>query len=232
MSRLHRELPSCWNCGSTMRFRAIVHLLSEELLGAELLLPDFPKRPWRGVGLSDWEGYARPLAEKWQYTNTFYHCEPFLDITTIPPKMEGTLDFLIASDVFEHIAPPITVAFENARRLLKPGGLFILTVPYVREGRTQEHFPELFRYEIVEREGRPILNNITRDGRHQQFDELVFHGGEGVNLELRMFSEGDILDTLTAVGFTDIRIHHEPCYRHGIIWLEDRHLPFTARVPL
>lgn len=229
---LHRELRSCWHCGATVRFRAIVHLLAQELLSEDLLLPDFPKREWRGVGLSDWDGYARLLAEKWQYSNTFYHCEPFLDITTVTPEMEGSLDFLIASDVFEHIVPPVAVAFENARRLLKPGGLFILTVPYMREGKMQEHFPELFRYEIVEEEGRHVLKNITQDGRSQRFTELVFHGGEGLNLELRMFSEGAVLDALREAGFTEMQIRREPCYRHGIIWLEDRHLPFTARAPL
>ena len=228
---LHRELRSCWYCGSTVRFRAIVHLLAEELLKEDLPLPDFPKHAWCGVGLSDWEGYARPLAEKWQYTNTFYHCEPFLDITDIPREMKKTLDFLIASDVFEHIIPPVAIAFENARQLLKPGGLFILTVPYVLKGETQEHYPELFDYEILEESGHYTLNNVTHNGQKQCFTELVFHEGEGLNLELRMFSREGVLKALHEAGFENIQIHHKPCYRHGIVWLEDQHLPITARAP-
>lgn len=228
---LHRELRSCRGCGSTVRFRAIVHLLAQELLDDDVMLPDFPVRALAGVGLSDWEGYAAPLAARWQYTNTFYHCEPFLDITSIDLEQEGTLDFLISSDVFEHIVPPVSVAFENAWRLLKPGGVLILTVPYVRDGDTQEHFPDLFRYEILEENGNYVLYNETSTGVQQRFNDLVFHAGEGVNLEMRMFSEGAVLAALEEAGFVDIQIRREPCYEHGIIWLEDRHLPFTARKP-
>ncbi len=44
----------------------------------------------------------------------------------LDPKLEGQLDFVISSDVFEHVPPPVDIAFENTRRMLRPGGLFVL----------------------------------------------------------------------------------------------------------
>jgi SAM-dependent methyltransferase len=121
--------------------RAMIHLLSQALFGRGIALFDFPiRKDIRGIGLSDWIGYAAPLAQKLNYTNTFYHQEPRLDITDIDPSLEETLDFLIATDVFEHIAPPISVAFENSHKLLKPTGVFILTVPYGKDAVPVQDF--------------------------------------------------------------------------------------------
>ena len=229
---LGRETPTCPGCGSTVRMRAMVSTLSKELFGSSLTLADFPSRPdLRGMGLSDWDRYAIPLAAKLGYINTFYHQEPRLDIDAIDPALESSLDFLIASDVFEHVPPPISIAFENARRLLRPGGVFVFSVPYSKEGETREHFPELHRWEIVVRGGRKVLINITKDGSEQIFSDLIFHGGDGSTLEMRVFSESSLLQDFERAGFQDIRIWHEPEHRHGICWQEDWSLPLSARTP-
>ncbi|MGH9903496.1 MAG: hypothetical protein ACRD68_16940, partial [Pyrinomonadaceae bacterium] len=79
-------------------------MLSTELFGESLALTDFPeRRDISGIGMSDWDGYAAPLALKLGYQNTYYHQEPKLDITSIEPALESTLDFIISSDVFEHV---------------------------------------------------------------------------------------------------------------------------------
>jgi len=233
ISELGRERASCPVCGSTVRMRAIVHLLSRELYGESLTLPDFPVRPdIRGMGLSDWEGYAVPLAHKLNYINTHYQQEPRLDITDIDPALSGTLDFLISSDVFEHVAPPVSIAFANAAKLLKPGGVMIFTVPYFASGATKEHFPDLHEYEISQKGGRYVLVNVTEDGRKQLYEDLVFHGGEGFTLEMRMFSRSSLLDAFSEAGFNKVKIHHEPDFIHGIYWHEwheEGGLPITAR---
>jgi SAM-dependent methyltransferase len=227
---LGRETPSCAMCGSTVRMRAIIYLLSQALFGCSIALPNFPiRKDIRGIGLSDWIGYAIPLAQKLNYTNTFYHQEPRLDITAVDPAWEGTLDFLISTDVFEHIAPPVSVAFVNVHKLLKPNGVFIFTVPYGKDAETEEHFPELFQYEIVEREGKQLLKNITRDGREQIFENLKFHGGEGATLEMRLFSESALLKELAHAGFRAVKTHAEPDWVHGVYWAHDWSLPMTAR---
>ena len=227
---LGRETPSCPSCRSTVRMRGIVHLLSMELFGESLPLSRFPAKPdIVGIGLSDWEAYAVPLARRLGYRNTYYHQEPRLDITAIDPALEGTLDFLISTDVFEHIAPPVGVAFENCFRLLKPKGVMIFSVPYVLEGETVEHFPELHQYEVVDGPGGRVLRNVTRDGREQLFDSLVFHGGVGDTLEMRLFSESSLMLDLARAGFTQVTAQRAPCFEHGIYWWNDSSLLMTVR---
>src|SRR5439155_25856884 len=107
LAELERDKSSCSHCGSTVRARSIVHVLSIELFGQSLALPDFPVRgDLRGLGMSDWDGYAIPLAAKLDYQNTYYHREPRLDITHIDAELEGQFDFIISTDVFEHVPPP------------------------------------------------------------------------------------------------------------------------------
>jgi ribosomal protein S14 len=62
---LSREQTSCHHCGATVRRRAIIYVLSVELFGESLAIPNFPKRSdIKGIGMSDWAGYAVPLAKK------------------------------------------------------------------------------------------------------------------------------------------------------------------------
>lgn len=104
---LARESPSCGGCGSTVRMRFMVHALSCALFGRSLALPDFPvDASLLGVGMSDWLGYADPLSRKLGYKNTYYHKEPRLDITNISEKDLASVDFVLSTDVFEHVCPP------------------------------------------------------------------------------------------------------------------------------
>lgn len=232
---LTREAGTCAHCGSTVRMRAIVHLVTSELLGESMALPDIKTRhaDISGIGMSCWVGYAERLAEKFDYTNTYYHQKPLLDITDVDPALESSLDFIVSSDVFEHVAPPVSVAFKNAYRLLKPNGVFIFTVPYGYPGKpgvpTLEHFPDLYKYELLKKDGKQILRNVTRNGEIQQFEELVFHGGAGKTLEMRIFSESALLDELKNAGFDSIKIHNETKLEFGIAWQYPWALPITAR---
>lgn len=176
-------------------------------------------------------GYTGLLSQKIGYRNTYYDREPRFDITApLDLKTEGTLDFLVSTEVFEHVAPPVSRAFENARRLLKPTGVMIFTAPYTLETATREHFPDLYQYEMIVRKGQdPFLKNITQDGREQIFDHLVFHGGVGSTLEMRVFSLDGLMAELEQAGFTNIKIHSEPCWEFGIYWSQAWSLPLTAR---
>ena len=123
-----------------MRLRALIHLLSVELFGRSLPLPGFPKlKAIRGLGMSDKDCYNGLLAEKFDYTNTFYDREPRLDFTESHPELAGQYDFILSADVLEHIAPPVERALrgsaahaEAARlsrhhRVLQSGGPFART---------------------------------------------------------------------------------------------------------
>jgi SAM-dependent methyltransferase len=231
-STLGREDASCAGCGSSVRLRAVVHLLSKSLFGESLPLKDFPKRPdLVGFGLSDWSMYAHELSRRLRYINTFYHVAPRLDITCVPEVLAGTADFLIASDVFEHVLPPVEVAFQGARRLLKDGGVFVFSVPFdTRDGGTLEHFPHIHDFRVEKgSDGEYRLHNCRRDGVEESFGGLVFHGGPGSTLEMRVFTLRDILGHFRNAGFTDVHVDGEPEPRWGIYWTSPCSLPLVAR---
>jgi|HubBroStandDraft_5_1064220.scaffolds.fasta_scaffold07901_4 SAM-dependent methyltransferase len=216
---MSREHWSCANCSSTVRWRSIIHVLSVELFGESLALCDFPtKKDICGVGLSDWRGYASRLKKRLAYTNTYYHKPPFLDIANIDESQHNLYDFIISSDVFEHVCPPVSRVFENACRLLKPGGVLILTVPYV-EGETAEHFPDTREFSLVQREGQYVLLGNTSDGRTEEFTNLTFHGGPGTTVEFRVFGKDALVRDCKNAGFEPIRIHSESLERFGIVWI-------------
>jgi SAM-dependent methyltransferase len=234
LDQLSRETVSCATCHSTPRTRALVRLCAQELVHDDVPFPELPtRRDLRGLGMSDPENCRSRLASKFAYENTYFHQAPFLDISAeIEPDRLGQYDFVISSEVFEHVVPPVARAFTNVFRLLKPGGLFILTVPYGTQAATIEHFPELHQFTVTQVQDKYILTNVTRAGKTERFDELVFHGGPGATLEMRVFAEADLERQLAAAGFTEITIHRQPYFRYGIWWPQPWSWPISARKAL
>lgn len=226
-----REYQSCGYCRSSLRMRSVMHALSLELFGRAMTLPEFPEdKSIAGLGMSDWEGYADRLKSKLGYVNTFYHTEPRLDITNVPETAAGTQRFLISSDVFEHIpVSALDAAFSNSRKLLRPDGVFIFTVPFVKEGETREHFPRMHDFRIIETNGKRFLYNRTVSGEEEIFDDLCFHGGDGMTLEMRMFSEPDLKRRLHEAGFSSVRVYTDHVPDYGILWPMDWAVPIAAR---
>jgi SAM-dependent methyltransferase len=229
---LAREVKSCSRCSSSPRTRALIRALSTGLFQQNLIICEFPDRKdLKGLGFTDTESYARRLAQKFDYVNTYFHQEPRLDIASddIAPDHRETYDFIISSEVFEHVIPPIQAAFEHVHQMLKPGALFVLTVPYGHQPDIIEHFPELYEFSIVQQDGVFELHNITRSGSCQTFRDLVFHGGRGSTLEMRVFSFSGLLQLLHAAGFESVTVHSTPDFRHGIWWPQPWSLPITAK---
>jgi SAM-dependent methyltransferase len=226
---LSREAATCSACASNVRTRGIVQALSMELFGLNLTLPDFPRvKSLRGIGTSDSSQYANRLGEKFDYRNTFYDREPRFDIAR-PVAEEAAYDFLISSEVFEHVPPPVETAFENACRLLKPGGVLVLTVPYSIEPAMTEHFPDLHEFGLVDLGGRLALVNRTKKGEVQVFENVVFHGGRGSTLEMREFTESSLKALLTSAGFGEVHIYAQDFRPFGIVRQEAWSLPIAAR---
>jgi hypothetical protein len=113
--------------------------------------------------------------------------------------------------------------------MLKPNGVLFLTVPYSLEATTTEHFPELHDFSVTALRDHWILLNRTQDGRLQTFDNLVFHGGPGSTLEMRVFNEQSLKDLLRNAGFASIRIAGEACLEYGILPDDPWSLPIAAR---
>jgi SAM-dependent methyltransferase len=207
----------------------MVHLLTSELLGRSSVLADIRRSPdLRGIGLSDSITYAEPLSRKFAYANTHFDAKPTLDIANVTPEHYARYDFIIASDVFEHVAPPVSRAFTNARRMLKSGGVLIFSVPFMLTGDTIEHFPELHEYRLTETPEGWRLENRTADGRRQTFGDLVFHGGLGATLEMRQFSRAGLEGEFAAAGFSRMRVADEVLLPYGIYWPEPWSVPMVA----
>ncbi len=235
-SRFHRELALCSMCGSNARFRGIIHVLGG-LIGYDgyECLRKWPRqRKITGLGMSDWPRYAGLLAEKFRYENTFYDRDPRLDIQQPAMEQQRKYDFVISSDVFEHILPPLQQGFDNLRLLLKPGGVLVFSVPTTHGSKTVEHYPNLHEYEILPFQGRKILVNRTRAGILETYDNPVFHGGEGATLEMRLFCEADVVARLGEAGFENIVVHDRPWLPAGFYWPElpsaDPAVPFYAYI--
>lgn len=227
-----REKASCPHCQSSVRTRSIPYLLSLALYDRAMPTCEFPvDRKISGLGLSDSLAYSKRLEDKFNYQNTYYHQEPFLDITSPPLLLRGMCDFLISSEVFEHVHPPVEAAFNGAFFLLKPGGTLVLTVPFRLSNETTEHFPELHEFEIVGEGATRTLINRTHDGRVQEFTDLKFHGGIGNTLEMRLFCRADLIGQLERAGFTDIFVMEKSAPEWGILYPQPWSTPILARRP-
>jgi SAM-dependent methyltransferase len=176
------ELSSCNACGSNVRFRWLVHRLSLALFGHSLLLPEFPTcKSIKGIGLTDPQAIAAILSERFTYRNTYLTTEPQLDIRCDPSPF-GELDFLISSEVFEHVEPPVARAFANAARILKPSGLLLLTAPWVWDGDPGTAIPELYDWRLSREEDRYVIINRRMDGQVECYWDMAFDGSPGPSL--------------------------------------------------
>ena len=235
VKQLGREVPSCSRCDSTPRLRAMARCLSVATTGEAKRLDELPKT-LRGIGLSDHPRMATFLSKYLDYQNTAFHQEPLLDITRPTPDRLSQYDFLLSSDVFEHVVPPVQLAFDGAFAVLKPGGWFILSVPCMPTGTadsTTEHFPDLHEWTIERNEtGERTLSNVTNTGERQLFSNLVYHGGDGETLEMRLFEERSLIRNLEIAGFDQISVRDESDLSCGIAWGNQRFsVPVIARRP-
>lgn len=224
-----REVAGC-ACNSTVRLRGLAALLTREIFGVPLALPDLPPmKGLRGFGMSDPPNLAAQLEQKFDYTNTFYHQPPTIDIVNPPETEWGRYDFIVSSEVMEHVPPPVEHAFANLHRLLKPNGVLVLTVPYGIGMPPREHFPELHQFALASPGGRTVLVNRRRDGSTEVFEDLCFHGGDGSTLELRVFNEDKLREVLSGAGFSEVRIASENVPEFGVDHAETWSLPIVAR---
>lgn len=110
-------------------------------------------------------------------------------------------------------------AFDNLQRILRPGGFTVFTVPWAPDGHTREHYPNLHEWKIIERENRRVLINRTRDGIIEEFENPVFHDGAGQVLEMRLFSQNDLVAHFRNAGFEQVEIAAvEENLEYGIAW--------------
>jgi SAM-dependent methyltransferase len=228
---LTREAVSCSRCGSNVRYRGLIHVLSLELFGVSMTLPEFPRvKSLRGMGTTDAPEYASRLGEKLDYRNTFFTREPRFDLVNPPAGDFGKFDFITSSEVIEHVLPPVETAFRNAYDLLKTNGVLVFTVPYSIEKSMTEHFPDIHEFGFAQVGDGVVMVNRTKSGEVQVFEKPIFHGpGPGKALEMREFTETDLKNILTGAGFANYRIYTEDYLPYGVVYSEAWSLPIAAR---
>jgi hypothetical protein len=222
--------PATCACGSNVRTRALIHLLSMELFNQSLTLAGFPRlKAIRGLGMSDHQGYARILEDKFDYTNTYYDRDPRFDFTAAHPDLHGRYDFILSADVIEHIAPPVERALAECRMLLKPHGVLGITVFCHPSDKLREHYPQLDQYRVVPLGDSEVLINRRADGTLEITDNLVFHGGTGATLEMREYGQTPLQQQLIGAGFREVHFLTENIPAIGIYFDSDVSQPLIAR---
>lgn len=218
-----REAGNCPRCHCYSRLRAMVLAVMEQTAAKWPVLDECkPMQEIKGLGCSDSDTYSLRLARAFDYTNTFYDRKPRLDLMDVDwsEYTESGYDFVTCTDVLEHVPPPVSKAFANLFRLLKPGGVLVMSVPTTDEPDTKEHFPNLSEWEVVEEsdsEGvHRVLVGKNTDGSDVRCDDLCFHGGEGFTLEMRVFSRDGLIRSLKEAGFEIRKIYDQPAYEYGI----------------
>ena len=230
----HREGGNVF--GLNCRLRAIIYVLTNVIKCDKILNNVTPNKNIKGIGMSDAPNLASALSKKFNYINTFYHTEPFLDIYNNDHLSRyNNLDFIISSDVFEHISPypNIQIAFDNLFKMLKTGGHIIFSVPFIYDNY-YEHFPSLYKYsiELDNLKNKYYIQNRTIDGKDEILDkcktpsgeisDLCFHGGPGSTLEMRIFTQDVLIKHLKDSGFKEITFYNPndkiDMQEYGIFW--------------
>lgn len=219
-TKILREGKLCTGCGSSGRAQAISYCLAKYVFHEDVPLSQVKKnKNIRIVGLSDGPTYSAELAKKCHYVNTYYHTEPYLDITDPQEEHIGQYDALISADVFEHVLGHPSHAFRGSNKVLKMGGILILTVPFVNLGDHKEHYPGLQNYTSEQLpDDRWVAHLEYAGGLNTTEQEPCFHGGPGKTLEVRLFNRARIEEELFWAGFRNIEVHTENMPERGINW--------------
>ena len=211
-----REGTNCFWCKATSRDRAM--LLNIHLAFFSKLLKN-PKRLPKIIGVSDGQLIETILKKVYQsnYQNYHYHQTPKLDITRVPSDLHCSADIVSCTEVLEHVAPPVNLAFLGLRLLLREKGTLVLSVPHSdASGVHVEHFPELIDSELLLGENPRLVGKLS-DGERVEFSNLVFHGGIGSTLEYRVFSFNSLRHQVLDAGFTKFQLNRN-FKSFGIYW--------------
>lgn len=186
-----RERMTCPRCAMNNRHRAMVHLAAE-FLGltaqsriylTEQLSPIYVAMSARYPRLVGSE-FLGPDVERGIVNASGIRHE---DVTrlTFP---DASLDAVLTFDVLEHV-PDYRKALAECARVLAPGGVLLLSVPFMENAHETR-----------------VRASLTADGRIEHHHAPAYHGdpvrpGEGV-LCFQEFG-WDLLDSLRDAGFTD-----------------------------
>jgi len=223
----HRERALCPCCGVNARLRGVIlgvlRAVAADPLRPLHTLP--PRREIRAVGISDHPACAAAFAEAFDYTNTFFHCDPLLDICDAAAAARfGGCDLVVCSDVIEHTLRPPAVTIANLLAMLRPGGALVLSAPTFRIPATIEWYGGVTGFTIA-REAEGFAVHWT-DLRGQTLIDRrpIFHGGPGTVLEMRVIAADDLLDVARRLAASVEVLAFAPAW--GYAWRFVREFPY------
>ena len=190
-----RESLVCAGCGTNARQRAVAALLLEDgaPTGKTYLTEQaspFHRALRRRVPDLVGSEYARSRWRRWRlrawlWRHGVFERLRFGDVTALP-FATASFDAALSLDVLEHV-PDYRAALREFARVLRPGGLCVLSVPL-----------------YVDRESTETLARIDADGRVEHLQPPEYHGdplGGGV-LCFHHFG-WDLLAAMREAGFSD-----------------------------
>jgi len=127
----------CTRCGSIPRERALMAAI-------EMYRPE-----WRGLTIHEASPAQRGVSPLLRVQAPGYSCSYFDETRPLGISLpefgaqnenlesmtfaDGSFDMFITQDVFEHVFDPV-LAIREIARVLKPGGIYLMTVPLVNRG--------------------------------------------------------------------------------------------------
>jgi len=192
-----RETYECPTCRSSLRYRAQAAAILQAFAEQEVstLLELFATAKWRSLDIYEpgiVGSYRKYLKSNPRYVQSFYwadvplgqsrngmRCEDLMQLTFA----DASFDLVITSDIFEHIRKP-SIAFRELRRILRPGGFHIFSVP------AQEPLAK-----------KSVARVDTSSAEDVFILPAVYHGSGdgGKSLVYTDFGQ-DVLDTLNDLG--------------------------------
>jgi SAM-dependent methyltransferase len=185
----------CPVCRSQVRHRILVAMLDglanspglseTALLSGKDILHFAPERQLRD----------RIKAAAQSYTAADYErgdCDLQLDMSAMPSLEDALYDVIIACDVLEHV-PDDRAALHELRRILRPGGVAVLTVPQKDPPSKTDEDPA-------------VTSEAEREERFGQKDHVRMFGDDFTD---RVRQAGFSVDIIDASTFEDsVRIRH------------------------
>jgi hypothetical protein len=170
-----------------------------------------PRSVPKFIGVSDGHLIEKILKTvcKSHYQNYHYHQEPKLDITQVPLNLFSSAGIVSSTEVLEHVAPPVDLAFSGFKKLLRKNGTLVLSVPHSdTSGVNLKHSPEMTNAQLILDE-EPRLVGTLKNGKRTEFSNLIFHGGLGFTLEYRVFSFHSLREEILNSAFIEYRLNRD-----------------------
>lgn len=204
-----KESCVCWSCGAKLRARRLARALLDAFPVGEPPAPARSVRDWvdhaesralRVAEINRIEGLHERLCRLPRYSFSDY-CEGAPSGTIVDGVRsedlsclsypDASFDLVLTSETLEHV-PDLAAALAEVRRVLRPGGRHLFTVPWL------PGVPETF-----------ARTTIGPDGTHHHHAPMVRHPGGDVGYPVFTEFGADLPEILDGAGF-DVTVHFGP----------------------